>query len=41
MDPITTAIVSAVVSELSKAVISNSYDALKAALNKKFGAESD
>lgn len=41
MDPITTAIVAAVVSEVSKAVISNSYEALKAALKKKFGSESD
>ncbi|NEO10417.1 hypothetical protein [Moorena sp. SIO3I8] len=41
MDPVTTAIVAAVASELSKAAISNSYDALKAALKKKFGSGSD
>ncbi|BAY87948.1 hypothetical protein NIES267_74720 (plasmid) [Calothrix parasitica NIES-267] len=41
MDPITTAIVAAVVSEVSKAVISNSYEVLKAALKKKCGSESD
>ncbi len=41
MDPITTAIVAALVSDLSKTAIKNSYNALKNALKKKFGSESD
>ena len=40
MDPITTSIVAAL-ADLSKDVIKNSYDALKAALKKKFGEGSD
>ena len=40
MDPITTAIIAALAG-LSKDVIQDSYNALKAALKKKFGAESD
>lgn len=41
MDPITTAIVTAVATGLAQDVIKDSYQALKAALNKKFGSESD
>ena len=41
MDPITTAIVSALASDLTKAAIKNSYNALKNALKKKFSSESD
>ena len=41
MDPITTAIVTAVGTGLAQEVIKDSYQALKAALNKKFGSESD
>ena len=41
MDPITTAIVAALVSDLTKTAIKNSYNALKNALKKKFGSESD
>ncbi len=40
MDPITTAIVAAL-ANLSKDVIKDAYGALKAALKKKFGSESD
>lgn len=40
MDPITTAIVAAL-ANLSKDVIKDSYNALKSALKKKFGSESD
>lgn len=40
MDPITTAIVAALAA-LSKDAIKDSYNALKAALKKKFGTESD
>lgn len=41
MDPITTAIVAALASDLTKTAIKNSYNALKNALKKKFGSESD
>jgi hypothetical protein len=41
MDPITTAIVTAVGTGLAKDVIKDSYEALKAALKKKSGYESD
>ncbi|XHR82831.1 MAG: hypothetical protein ACFKPT_00050 [Gloeotrichia echinulata GP01] len=41
MDPITTAIVTAVGTGLVKDVITDSYNALKAALKKKFGDKSD
>jgi hypothetical protein len=41
MDPITTAIVTAVGTGLAKDVIKDSYEALKAALKKKSGSESD
>ncbi len=41
MDPITTAIVAAILSELTKSAVKNSYDALKTALKKKFGSDSD
>jgi len=48
MDPITTAIVAALtagavagVTEVGKKAIAEGYEALKAALKKKFGAESD
>ena len=41
MDPITTAIVTAVATGLAQDVIKDSYQALKVALNKKFGSESD
>jgi beta-phosphoglucomutase-like phosphatase (HAD superfamily) len=41
MDPITTAIVTAVGTGLAKDVIKHSYEALKAALKKKSGSESD
>jgi hypothetical protein len=41
MDPITTAIAAAVLTDLSKDAIKGSYKALKDALKKKFGAESD
>lgn len=41
VDPITTAIVTAVASTLSKEAFQDSYNALKAALKKKFGQESD
>ncbi len=40
MDPITTAIVAAL-ADLSKDAIKDGYNALKAALKKKFGSESD
>ncbi len=40
MDPITTAIIAAL-ANLSKDAIKDGYGALKAALKKKFGAESD
>ncbi len=40
MDPITTAIVAALAA-LSKDAIKDSYNALKSALKKKFGSESD
>ena len=40
MDPITTAIVAAL-ANLSKDAIKDSYNALKSALKKKFGSESD
>lgn len=40
MDPITTAIIAAL-ANLSKDVIKDGYNALKAALKKKFGSESD
>lgn len=41
MDPITTAIVTAVGTGLVKDVITDSYNSLKAALKKKFGDKSD
>jgi hypothetical protein len=41
MDPITTAIVTAVGTGLVKDVITDSYNTLKAALKKKFGDKSD
>ncbi len=41
MDPLTTAIVAALASDLTKTAIKNSYNALKNALKKKFGSESD
>ena len=41
MDPITTAIVTAVGTGLAKDIIKDSYEALKAALKKKSGSESD
>lgn len=41
MDPITTAIVTAVGTGLVKDVVTDSYNALKAALKKKFGDKSD
>ena len=41
MDPITTAIVTAVSSGLAKDVIKDSYESLKTALKKKFGSESE
>lgn len=41
MDPITTAIATAVLTDLSKDTIKGSYRALKDALTKRFGAESD
>ncbi len=41
MDPISTAIVAALASDLTKTAIKNSYNALKNALKKKFGSESD
>lgn len=41
MDPIITTAIVAALANLSKDVIKDSYDALKAALKKKFGEESD
>lgn len=41
MDPITTAVVAALASDLTKTAIKNSYNALKSALKKKFGSDSD
>jgi hypothetical protein len=41
MDPITTAIATVVLTDLGKNVIKDSYKALKDALTKKFGTESD
>lgn len=41
MDPITTAIVTSLATNLGKDVIKDGYSALKAAIKKKFGAESD
>ena len=41
MDPITTAIVAALVSDLSKDAIRDCYGTLKASLKKKFGDQSD
>ena len=41
MDPITTAIVAALASDLAKTAIKNGYNALKDALKRKFGSESD
>ncbi len=41
MDPITTAIVSALIYDLSKTSIQKSYKALKTAIEKKFGSQSD
>jgi hypothetical protein len=41
MDPITTAIVTALATNLGKDVIKDGYEALKTAIKKKFGSESD
>jgi hypothetical protein len=41
MDPITTAIVTALATNLGKDVIKDGYEALKAAIKKKFGDDSD
>ncbi|MCB8765937.1 hypothetical protein L2E68_02430 [Planktothrix agardhii 1029] len=41
MDPITTAFVTALAIPMAKDVIKDGYDALKAALKKKFGDQSD
>jgi Ribonuclease G/E len=41
MDPITTAIATAVCSGVAKDVIKDGYDSLKSTLKKKFGSESD
>ncbi|NEP00478.1 MAG: hypothetical protein F6K58_17705 [Symploca sp. SIO2E9] len=41
MDPITTAIVAALASDLTKTAIKHSYNALKSAFKKKFGSDSD
>ena len=41
MDPITTAIVTALATNLGKDAIKDGYEALKAAIKKKFGSESD
>ena len=41
MDPITTAIVTALATNLGKDVIEDGYEALKAAIKKKFGDDSD
>lgn len=41
MDPITTAIVTTAGTGLAAGIIKDSYEALKAALQKKFGSESD
>lgn len=41
MDPITTAIVTTAGTGLAAGIIKDSYEALKAALQKKFGPESD
>lgn len=41
MDPITTAIVTTVTGSLTREFFQESYNALKSALKKKFGAESD
>ncbi|MGI0485231.1 hypothetical protein ACN4EK_07320 [Pantanalinema rosaneae CENA516] len=41
MDPITTAIVTAISTGLAKDIIKDSYEALKALLKRKFSAESD
>jgi predicted Ser/Thr protein kinase len=41
MDPITTAIVTALATNLGKDAIKDGYEALKAAIKKKFGDDSD
>jgi hypothetical protein len=41
MDPVTTAIAAAVLTDLSKDTVKGSYKVLKDALKKRFGAESD
>jgi hypothetical protein len=41
MDPITTAIEAALIYDLSKSTIKNSYNGLKNAIKHKFGSESD
>ncbi|NEO33764.1 MAG: hypothetical protein F6K36_25755 [Symploca sp. SIO3C6] len=41
MDPITTAIVAALASDLTKTAIKHSYNALKSAFKEKFGSDSD